>query len=521
MPPEHTLRIVSFNVNGLRAILRRQYGPTATIKHFLADVGRDADIVCLQETKLREQELQSAHNLAVAEGWESFFACSSSKRGYSGTATFVRSSLCMPFDASIGFTASGNSHSTPSSCPDPYPYPELLAGNEFTVDELRSLDSEGRVVVTDHGHFVLFNVYGPAITSEDADVAKSRMVFKMRFYSALERRWRAIRAANRAVVVVGDLNIAPGQIDYPDIDRDFYRPSRPDRRWLHALLHGNSTPMLQQNDETSSDRLFTDCFRKFFPDRRAAFTVWSTATGARANNYGSRIDLTLSSGLPFSRPQGGVPGLDVPWVHAADIEPQILGSDHCPVWVQLGKGSSFLCAPNPPKCSMRFILSGKQSNLLQWLGSCQRQQEKHARNTEYGNSSLSDYDDAIGSSKGAQHVKQPLPRQASLFSFIESSTETALGRKNVVDKDASISVNKWSSQGAQLEMKARMVPSFMESELVAAASIEKEQLENAKNAWQKIHARMQVPRCLHGELAALKRVNKSGVNHGERNFTEL
>lgn len=507
VPPEHTLRIVSFNVNGLRAILKRQYGPTATIKHFLADVGHDADVVCLQETKLREQELQSAHTLAVAEGWESFFSCSTSKRGYSGTATFVRSSLCMPFDASIGFTAPCSNASNTSSS---LPYPELLAGDKFSVEDLESLDSEGRVVVTDHGDFVLFNVYGPAITSEDAEIAKSRMLFKMRFYSALECRWRALRAAKRAVIVVGDLNIAPGQIDYPDVDPDFYKSNRPDRRWLRALLHGhpNQASTISNNQ---GDNLFIDCFRKFFPERRGAFTVWSTATGARANNYGSRIDLTLASGLSFSRPRGDVSFLEPPWVHAADIEPQIQGSDHCPVWVQLGKRSPFSCAPTPPKCSMRYTLSGKQSNLLQWLDCCQGANRKHiqSRETGYG-SSASDY--GYASAGTAKKSKHPLPRQASLFSFLRQSSE-AIASDGTAKQEATCTAT-WNSQDTQVQMKTRTVPGFIESEIAAAAAKEKEQLDKAKNAWQKIHARMQVPRCLHGELAALKKVNKSGVNHG-------
>lgn len=56
----------------------------------------------------------------------------------------------------------------------------LTAGRRFSQEELERLDAEGRVVITDHGAFVLINVYGPAITSEES--AEERYAFKLRFY---------------------------------------------------------------------------------------------------------------------------------------------------------------------------------------------------------------------------------------------------------------------------------------------------------------------------------------------------
>ena len=427
------LRILSWNVNGLSAVLKRLYGPSGTITKFLNDIGANADIVCLQETKLRKSELAAgAHQLATAQGWDSFFSCSNSPRGYSGTATFCRTGICLPFSAEIGFTGLAEGGQSAHS--------DMTAGGDFPIEELRNLDSEGRVVITDHSAFVLFNIYGPAVTSEDPDQARARAAFKMRFFAALQRRWEGLLSSGRSLIVVGDLNIAPAPIDYPDHDPDFYRTSRPDRLWLRSLLGQDpqtSTKDLLGNTEDNSQSYryldeirdhrilpldgdamntsnssckskrnipyFMDCFRVFHPTRKKAFTVWNTSTGARANNYGSRIDLTLAAGLKIrsttlikDQPDSSQGGQDQeerkeqynqyqdqddqlssPLLECsnfqivdADIEPNIQGSDHCPVWVDVGLSSSdvlssFPCATTAPPCAMRFC--GKQTKLHGWL----------------------------------------------------------------------------------------------------------------------------------------------------------
>ena len=91
------------------------------------------------------------------------------------------------------------------------PHEELAA--RFSVEELQELDAEGRVVVTDHGAFVLFNLYGPAITTNDSEAAAARFDFKLRFYAALQARWDELARRGRAVIVVGDLNICAAPLD--------------------------------------------------------------------------------------------------------------------------------------------------------------------------------------------------------------------------------------------------------------------------------------------------------------------
>jgi len=604
------LRILTYNVNGLKAVLHRLYGASGTISKFLKDVGSEADIVCLQETKLRRSELTAAaHQLAEADGWDSFFSCSTSSRGYSGTATFCRTDKTLPFAAELGFSgllnnedtfpATSLAHNSASNAGPSTPstasisssssltktvYHDLL--RDFPFEELRNLDTEGRVIITDHGSFFLFNIYAPAVTKEDPDQAKLRLAFKMRFYFALQRRWEALLAAGRAVIVVGDMNIAPAQIDYPDYDPDFYRSTRPDRRWLRDLLSlsrgenqregiggricsGGGTICANTGDKNSTESIhramypisFVDCFRVFHPERKNAFTVWSTATGARSNNYGSRIDLTLSAGLYVGKE--APPPLPVPvppqevqlpqqqrrativntevYISAADIEPTVQGSDHCPAWVEVKVNPNnnlcrddktrvvFPCSTTAPPCAMRF--RGKQTKLHSWL--------------EMGNTNKKN-EEAVGEEEASEDVgsaarQQPQsvahatvapvapgggggggrPKQMSLKGFVNvssPSTATAAAaaasiaappQKPIQSAAAATSTKPIENGKSPPENKK-----FLQAELQAAAALEQKQLSSAKNAWQAIQNRMQTPMCLHGDPAALKKVNKSGPNQG-------
>lgn len=98
-PAGSRLRVLSFNVNGLRACLKRLR--LKTMSQLLDQL--NADVVCFQETKLRRGDVDS--ELACVEGWDSFFCCdTTSSTGYSGTATYCRTEAALPFAAEEGFT---------------------------------------------------------------------------------------------------------------------------------------------------------------------------------------------------------------------------------------------------------------------------------------------------------------------------------------------------------------------------------------------------------------------------------
>ncbi|XP_015576322.2 DNA-(apurinic or apyrimidinic site) endonuclease 2 [Ricinus communis] len=270
------MKIVTYNVNGLRQRIS-QFGSLLKLLNSF-----DADIICFQETKLRRQELTS--DLVIADGYESFFSCTRTnekgRTGYSGVATFCRvksafssSEVALPVGAEEGFTGLVD-----CSRNGKHEMPVVAQGlEEFDKDELLKIDSEGRCIITDHGHFVLFNLYGPRAESDDTE----RIHFKLLFYNILQKRWESLLQQGRRIFVVGDLNIAPTAMDRCDADPDFEKNEF--RIWFRSMLVKSGGP-------------FFDVFRSKHPDRREAYTCWPSNTGAEQFNYGTRIDHILCAG---------------------------------------------------------------------------------------------------------------------------------------------------------------------------------------------------------------------------------
>ncbi|XP_019054691.1 PREDICTED: DNA-(apurinic or apyrimidinic site) lyase 2 isoform X2 [Nelumbo nucifera] len=274
------MKIVTYNVNGLRPRIS-QHGSLRKLLNSL-----DADIICVQETKLSRQDLKA--DLIMAEGYESFFSCTRTfEKGrvcYSGVATLCRVSsafssneVALPLSAEEGFTGLlGNSQIGVSINKDEVP-PKVECLEGITREHLLKVDSEGRCIITDHGHFVLYNIYGPRAEPNDVE----RVQFKLTFFKILQKRWESLLSQGKRVIIVGDLNIAPSAIDRCEAGPDFEENQF--RRWLRSILVGGGGP-------------FYDVFRAKHPDRKEAYTCWPQHTGAEEFNYGSRIDHILIAG---------------------------------------------------------------------------------------------------------------------------------------------------------------------------------------------------------------------------------
>ena len=176
----------------------------------------DADVVCLQEVKMRALGAPE-RALALAEGWESYFAIcrtqnsSTSYGRYAGVATFCRVGRCAASRAEEGVTGVLGRRG-------------IAAGGAFAGDVAasgvacdaadRELDGEGRCVTTVHGDLAIVNVYVPAISAaEESEAFERRRAFKAAFLSALERRCAELLSQGLRVLVIGDFNIAPAPID--------------------------------------------------------------------------------------------------------------------------------------------------------------------------------------------------------------------------------------------------------------------------------------------------------------------
>ncbi|WP_414469218.1 exodeoxyribonuclease III [Methanobacterium sp. ACI-7] len=157
------LRIISWNVNGLRAIQKKGF-----LKWFK---GENPDILCLQETKVPYEQLPKT--LKRIDGYYPYF-CEANKKGYSGVAIY---SKIKPHKVEYGFGI-----------------PEF--------------DSEGRVLIADYNDFVLLNIYFP-----NGKMSAERLDYKLRFYDALLDHANMLKEEGKNVVICGDLNTAHKAID--------------------------------------------------------------------------------------------------------------------------------------------------------------------------------------------------------------------------------------------------------------------------------------------------------------------
>ena len=249
------MRMISWNVNGLRACLQKDF---MSIFDLL-----NADFFCLQETKL--QEGQVALELP---GYAQFWSCAE-KKGYSGTAIFAKRE---PVSAEYGVGV-----------------PEL--------------DTEGRLIVLEYERFFLATCYTP-----NAQDGLKRLDHRMAWEDAFRARLCALDE-KKPVIVCGDLNVAHQEIDlkHPDPNRGNAGFSDEEREKFQTLL----------------DAGFTDTFRYRNPDIAGAYSWWSYRANARKNNAGWRIDYFLVSDRIRDA------------VKAAPIYSEILGSDHCPVGIEI------------------------------------------------------------------------------------------------------------------------------------------------------------------------------------------
>lgn len=283
----------------------------------------ESDIVVMQELKIQRKDLRD--DMVLVDGWDCYFSLPKHKKGYSGVGVYTRNATCAPIRAEEGLLGV-----LPSPSGTPYRdlpddesiggYPSALQVADLGVDAA-VLDAEGRCVVVEFPAFVLFGVYSPANSNGLRDD------FRYGFICALDCRIRNLVKQGKNVVLVGDLNVTRQEMDSaPTLEdirkmlgtREEYLMS-PNRRIFNQLLIGGE--VLGERDEGREQGVLYDTTREFHPDRAGMYTHWETKVNARPGNYGSRIDFVLVSTAMRS------------WIKDANIQEGLLGSDHCPVYV--------------------------------------------------------------------------------------------------------------------------------------------------------------------------------------------
>lgn len=231
------MRLISWNVNGLRAVLK---------KDFLETFGElDADVFALQETKLQEGQVE-----LDLLGYHMFWSYAE-KKGYSGTAVFCKER----------------------------PLRELHGlGDDY-------LDQEGRIVALEFEKFWFVDVYTPNAQNELARI-DHRMQWDDAFRDFCKGLEEGVlptgeRADAKPVIMCGDFNVAHQEIDLKNPG-----PNRGNAGFSDEE-RGKFTDLLAAG--------FTDTFRKLHPDVTGAYSWWSYRFKARQNNAGWRIDYFLVS----------------------------------------------------------------------------------------------------------------------------------------------------------------------------------------------------------------------------------
>ena len=225
------MRIISWNVNGIRAIAKKTFFPDL--------IKLNADIICLQETKATEDQV--ADTLSPLEGYY-VFSNSSERPGYSGTTV---ASKTEPLNYSKGIN-------------------------------IREHDSEGRVLCLEFESFFLVNVYVPNSGAE-----LKRLSYRQEWDKAFFRYLKDIEKV-KPVVTCGDLNVAHKNIDL----------ARPKANYNKAA--GYMQEEIDGMDRLTGGGL-ADTFRRLHPGETGRYSWWSYRAGARNKNIGWRIDYFLVS----------------------------------------------------------------------------------------------------------------------------------------------------------------------------------------------------------------------------------
>ena len=225
------MKLISWNVNGLRAIINKGF------EEFFK--GINADIFCIQETKMQEEQLEEKIN-TIFDGYKMYWN-SAEKKGYSGTAIFSKKK---PINIKYGIG-------------------------------IEEHDKEGRVITLEFEKFYMVNCYTPN-SKRELERLDYRMIWEGDF-----RNYLLELNKKKPVILCGDLNVAHKEIDLknPKTNRRNAGFTDEEREKMTELLNSG----------------FVDSFRYLYPDKADKYTWWSYMFKAREKNAGWRIDYFIVS----------------------------------------------------------------------------------------------------------------------------------------------------------------------------------------------------------------------------------
>lgn len=222
-------KMISWNVNGLRACVQKGF-----LEYFKKT---DADIFCIQETKLQEGQIDLTADL---DGYFQYWNYAE-KKGYSGVAMFTKQK---PLSVKYGMGIAEH-------------------------------DTEGRLITAEFEDYYLITCYTPNSQNE-----LKRLDYRIEWENAL-RKYIASLEKTKPVIICGDLNVAHEEIDLKNP-----KTNRKNAGFTDEERH-EMTTFLKQG--------YTDTFRYFYPDAVGEYSWWSYRFKAREKNAGWRIDYFITS----------------------------------------------------------------------------------------------------------------------------------------------------------------------------------------------------------------------------------
>lgn len=323
--------MATWNVAGLRAVLKNH--PTA-----LTELVRkhDLDILCLQETKLQEQHLDddklALRSILQAQGYDAYFSCSTAKKGYAGTAVFVKrrgSAAAAAATTTSQKTTAGtlngfiipkptkqkekNEPSSPSPPPS-IPMEYLIPTNVSFKMGIDKHDAEGRLILVDYPLFSLCNVYVP-----NSGQKLERLSYRTEEWDKDLLAFMQNHQTKRGVPVMwlGDLNVAHTNLE---VWNDGAK---------HLAKQAGVTAEERASFQEQLDAGFVDAFRRLHPTAQGHYTYWSTRAGNREPNKGLRLDYFVCHPSMFDEETSKVV------VRDSYMDYEQMGSDHCPAILRL------------------------------------------------------------------------------------------------------------------------------------------------------------------------------------------
>jgi len=293
------------------------------------------DVICLQETKLQEvhvddPKLKINGHLLNEEGYDSYYSCATAKKGYSGTAVFVKRRK----DGSAN--GAGKKQATLGAFFKKKQVTDKSSGDKEESDSLGAInvkdlipenvsyglgkskhDDEGRAITLDFPLFTLSALYVP-----NSGQKLDRLQYRTEEWDSDLLDFMQQREKDRGAPVIwlGDLNVAHTGME----------------TWNEGAKHlaksAGTTPEERASFERQLEAGYVDAFRELHPDARGQYTYWSQRAGNRAPNKGLRLDYFVCSKALLNK---GEDSSQRVLVRDSYMITDQVGSDHCPIVLEL------------------------------------------------------------------------------------------------------------------------------------------------------------------------------------------